>query len=173
MSNVFQVFQEQLKDKAEEAKKLFARDDRVTIYDLGVINSNITADSDSSSDDEDGHCITINYQEFCNLVKPYVDRIVNLTSRTLQIGNISENSIDKVILVGGSCRLRPVQDSLRQMYGNKVMVSNYPDECVARGALQAFSIEEARTGVVSGSRSFLSIMASQFMMITRIAKSSR
>ena len=78
-----------------------------------------------------------------------------------------------MILVGGSCRLRPVQDALRQMYDNKVIVSNYPDECVVYGTLRASSIEEARTGVVSGSRSFLSIMASQFMMITRIAKSSR
>ena len=170
MSNVFQVCQEQLKDKTEESMKLFAREDRVTIYNLGVINSNITVASDSSSDDD---YITINYQEFRDLVKPYVDRIVNLTSRTLQIGNIREDSIDKVILVGESCRLRPVQDALRQMYDNKVIVSNYPDECVVYGTLRASSIEEARTGVVSGSRSFLSIMASQFMMITRIAKSSR
>ena len=69
--------------------------------------------------------------------------------------------------------MRPVQDALRQMYDNNVMVSNLPDECVVYGTLRASSIEEARTGVVSGSRSFLSIMASQFMMFTRIAKSSR
>ena len=81
------------------------------------------------------------------MVKPYVDRIINLTIQTLRIGNISEDSIDKVILVGGSSRLRPVQEALRQKYGNKVMVSNNPEECVARGALRASKIEEKRTGV--------------------------
>ena len=118
---------------------------------MNVINSNITANgdssSDSSSDDEDRHCITVDYQEFRDMVKPYVDRIINLAIQTLRIGKISEDTIDKVILVGGSSRLRPVQEALRQRYGNKVMVSNNPEECVSRGALRASKIEEERTGV--------------------------
>ena len=151
-SKLYQVCSEQLKERVEEAKKLFARDNSVTINDLNVINSNITANGDSSSesssDDEDRHCITVSYQEFRDMVKPYVDRIINLTIQTLRIVNISEDSIDKVILVGGSSRLRPVQEALRQKYGNKVMVSNNPEECVARGAFRASKIEEKRTGVI-------------------------
>ena len=113
----------------------------------GNAGSSSDSDSDSDSDGNDGRNITVEFEEFNDLIKPYVERIVNLTTQALQIGNMSENEIDKVILVGGSSRLRSVQEALRRKYGNKVEVSNNPDECVARGALRASAYVRDRIGL--------------------------
>ena len=54
--------------------------------------------------------------------------------RTLKDAGISKDSIDRVILVGGSTRIPAVQDAVKKATGKEPFKGINPDECVAIGA---------------------------------------
>ena len=116
---------QRLKEAAEKAK-----------IDLsGVMSTNInlpfiTADASGPKHFD----TTLTRAKFDELTSDLVDRTMDPLNRTLKDAGISKDSIDRVILVGGSTRIPAVQDAVKKATGKEPFKGINPDECVAIGA---------------------------------------
>ncbi len=116
---------QRLKEAAEKAK-----------IDLsGVMSTNInlpfiTADASGPKHFD----TTLTRAKFDELTSDLVDRTMDPLGRTLKDAGISKDSIDRVILVGGSTRIPAVQDAVKKATGKEPFKGINPDECVAIGA---------------------------------------
>lgn len=72
--------------------------------------------------------------EYEPLIDTYVKQSMATVNEALQAAGISAGDIDVVLAVGGSSRTPLVQESLRQLFGNKIRGGLNPDEAVALGA---------------------------------------
>lgn len=110
---------QQLRLKAEEAKKAFA-------HQL-VFNEKIG----------DVWC-TIDRQTFEQLIAPKVNETIEACKNALQDAGLKVTDIDEVIMVGGSTRTALVKQKVAGFFGRPVHDDVNPDEVVALGAaLQA------------------------------------
>ncbi len=72
--------------------------------------------------------------KFEALISDLVEKTVTLTKRALADSGLTNDQIDKVILVGGSTRVPCVVDAVRKVSGKEPFKGINPDECVAIGA---------------------------------------
>ncbi|MDX2270473.1 MAG: molecular chaperone DnaK [Cyanobacteriota bacterium] len=73
--------------------------------------------------------------KFEDLARDLVDATIDPTEQAVSDASVSLDSIDKVILVGGSTRIPAIQEKLKQMFkGKSLDRSVNPDEAVALGA---------------------------------------
>lgn len=69
------------------------------------------------------------------VIRPVVSRMVRCVTECLIDAGLTHLDIDRVVLVGGSTRLRELRDSVTNMFGaSKIDVSHDPDTTVAVGA---------------------------------------
>jgi molecular chaperone DnaK len=90
-------------------------------------------------EDENGDTIDINItitrQEFEKLIRPFIQRSIDLIEDLLKEMNYDIKMIDKVLLVGGTSCIPLVKEMLVAKYGNdKIKVSKKPMLAVAEGA---------------------------------------
>jgi molecular chaperone HscA len=106
---------QQLRLKAEEAKKAFAYQ--------SLVNEKIG----------DIWC-TIDRNTFNELILPKVQQTIDCCRNALKDANLTINDIDEVVMVGGSTRTALVKKMVAEFFGREVHDDLNPDEVVALGA---------------------------------------
>lgn len=115
-----------LKAIAEAAKIELSQYDKVTleVEDIGK--------------DDDGNevYISINLarKDFEELIKPQVDKTVDLAKKTLKDSGVPSSSISKIVLVGGPTQIPFIRETLEKEFKLKIDNSIDPLTVVARGA---------------------------------------
>lgn len=110
---------QELRLKAEEAKKLLSSEDNYASH-IG------------------DRTLEINRVEFEELIKPLVQRTIDSCGKALKDAELSVDDIQHVVMVGGSTRVPLVKQSVSAYFGKEVFDDLDPDEVVAKGAaLQA------------------------------------
>ena len=94
---------------------------------------------DNILEDENGDLIdidiSISKKEFETLVKPFIERTIELIDKLLIETGYDISMIDNILLVGGTSSIPLLQEMLRKKYGaNKVKVSERPMLAIAEGA---------------------------------------
>lgn len=95
--------------------------------------------SDLASDSDDDHpydlTLTICLDQWITIVEPVLDRAVKPVLQVLQDSKIDRDEIEQIVLVGGSTRLRAIQERLVKLFPGKTLNKSInPDEAVAYGA---------------------------------------
>ncbi len=106
---------QQLRLKAEEAKKAFAHQ--------SLFNEKIG----------DIWC-TIDRTTFQDLIMPKVEQTITACANALKDAGLTTQDIDEVIMVGGSTRTALVKNKVAEFFGRTVHDDVNPDEVVALGA---------------------------------------
>ncbi|MCY7291412.1 MAG: Hsp70 family protein, partial [Ferruginibacter sp.] len=104
-----------LRLKAEEAKKYLSSNEKFS----SAVN---------------GKEITIDKNEFNQLVKPLIDKTINSCKKAMKDAGLAKNGIDEIIMVGGSTRVPLVNEMVSSYFGKPVNNSVNADEVVALGA---------------------------------------
>lgn len=77
---------------------------------------------------------TINKAKFEQLITPIVDKLISCAKQAVEAANISNDELDGILLVGGSCRIPLVQERLTKEFGVQLIKSSNLDLAVAEGA---------------------------------------
>ena len=86
--------------------------------------------------------LDLSYQRFYELCQPLLVRIKAVLDRALMDARNSQVSSDNFVLVGGTSKLRLVQDFLSFCINQEVEVSGDPDKMIARGCALLAGIKE-------------------------------
>lgn len=108
--------------KCEEAKCAFEDEDVVRIF----LNKYGAMGAVSESMD---------YDAFAEMVEPAVNQAVECLLKTISKAGLNKANIDRILCVGGSSRLRPLQDKLNEIFGKDMIL--YPEKVmwdIAKGA---------------------------------------
>jgi molecular chaperone DnaK len=110
-----------LRIRSERAKRSLSEDDIATI---SINNYGIY-----------GACReTLDYDFFSVIIDPIIEEAINCLDKTIIESGIPIGNIDRIVMVGGSSNLRPLQERLDSKYGDKLY---FPEETmwnVAQGA---------------------------------------
>lgn len=126
-----------LKSDVENAKKTLSQSTSATIF-----VSNYLEDADGEPIDD----ITISRDTFESLIRPLVQRTIDLIEELLTKTNLSANDLSNILLVGGSSCIPLVKRMLIEKYGEKkVLSSEKPMLAIAHGAaVLAASIDTSK-----------------------------
>jgi molecular chaperone DnaK len=125
---------QRLKDAAEQAKKDLSSAQETTI-NLPFL----TADASGPKHLQK----SLSRSKFEQMIRPIVDRTMEPVRKALDDAKRKPNSVDEVILVGGSTRIPLVQETVKKFFGKDPHKGVNPDEVVAIGAA-------VQAGVLSG-----------------------
>ena len=121
------AFQGEFKNEIEGAKKALSQSDSVTIsiYD--------------QLEDEDGNPVdievTLKREQFENMIRPLVQRTLDLIDELLEKTAYPIDTIDNILLVGGSSCIPLVREMLIEKYGkDKILSSEKPMLAIGEGA---------------------------------------
>lgn len=78
--------------------------------------------------------ISLSRAKFEEMTRDLLERVIEPTRRALKDSGLSQQEIDKVLLVGGSTRMPAVQRKIKEIIGQDPTKGINPDECVAYGA---------------------------------------
>jgi len=74
-------------------------------------------------------------EDFNNLTNHKLEEAINLCHDTIKkAAELGHPSFDRILLVGGSTRMKQVQDRLKEVFPNAPIEFHEPDEAVAKGA---------------------------------------
>lgn len=93
----------------------------------------------------------ITREQFDEMTSALVDRTVFIMNSVLEDSGLSWERIDRILLVGGSTRIKSIQESIEKASGKKPSSEINPDEAVAIGAAIQACILEASTGNIPAS----------------------
>lgn len=113
------TLEQDLRDKAEIAKKTLSSRDKTSIF-LSAGGKNIS--------------VTLTLEQFNQITEPLFKRTGSIMQFVLENANMTWSNIDKVLLVGGSTRMKAVPELVEQITGKKPSMEVHPDEVVAMGA---------------------------------------
>lgn len=121
------AFQGEFKNEIESAKKTLSQAESATISVFDYLET------------EDGEPIdieiTVTRQEFNNMIRPLVQRTIDLIEELLVKTAYPIETIDNILLVGGSSCIPLVREMLCEKYGkDKILSSEKPMLAVAEGA---------------------------------------
>ncbi len=116
---------QRLKDAAEAAKKELSTRKETTIH-----LPYITADASGPKHLEQ----KLTRAKFEQLIADFLERTIRVVDSTLQVANATSETIDQVVLVGGSTRIPRVQELIASRVPGKINKEINPDEVVAAGA---------------------------------------
>ena len=86
---------------------------------------------------------TLSRQTMENLLRPYIQKTIDICDKLIAKCNKTINDIDDIVLVGGSTRLNIVHEMLTKHFNKNLLKTINPDECVAYGATKyAYSITQ-------------------------------
>jgi molecular chaperone HscA len=75
------------------------------------------------------------------IAKPYIDSTLQICAQAINDAKLSTSEIDGVVLVGGSTKMAPVKDAVRDFFQKEPLTNLDPDLVVAYGAaLQAHQL---------------------------------
>ena len=115
-----------LKYLAENAKIYLSQDEKTVIEIEGI------------GEDENGEeiylSIDFSRDDFEKLIKPFVDRTIELTKETLKESGIKNNLVGKIVLVGGPTQIPYIRERLMKDLKIKIDSSVDPLTIVTKGA---------------------------------------
>lgn len=116
---------QRVKEEAEKAKKELS----------SAMSTNINLPFIAVGKDEPKHMdITLTRAKFDELTYDLVERTVIPVKNALNDAGVLASELEKILLVGGSTRIKAVQEKVKQITGKEPNKSLNPDECVALGA---------------------------------------
>ena len=116
---------QRLKEAAEKAKIDLSATPKTTIS-LPFITADATGPKHLEMD--------LTRAKFDDITSDLVNKTLTCTTKAMQDAKLSNNDIDKVILVGGSTRIPAVVEAIKNHTGKEPFKGINPDECVAIGA---------------------------------------
>jgi molecular chaperone DnaK len=126
------VLEQDLRDKSEIAKKTLSTREKTSIF-ISAGGKNLSID--------------LTREQFESLTAPLLNRTATIMEFVLEDSGLKWNDIDKILLVGGSTRMKAVPSVIEKDTGKKPSTEVHPDEVVALGAaLQAFLIQMKKVG---------------------------
>ena len=78
---------------------------------------------------------SVEYDYFSLLIEQDIENAVNCLNRAIQKAGLNSSSLDRILCVGGSSKLRPLREKLESIYGEDMLL--YPDRVmwdIAKGA---------------------------------------
>ncbi len=78
--------------------------------------------------------LSLSRAKFEELTRDLLEKVIEPTRRALKDSGLSQQEINKVLLVGGSTRMPAVQKKIKEIIGQDPTKGINPDECVAYGA---------------------------------------
>lgn len=88
-----------------------------------------------------GAKVTISKADFLELVKPIVERTLNLVEKVISDSKVNRAQIRQIILVGGATKMPVISELLKGRFGYEILDFIDPEEVVAKGAaLQAYNL---------------------------------
>lgn len=116
---------QRVKEEAEKAKKELS----------SAMSTNINLLFIAVGKDGPKHMdITLTRAKFDELTYDLVERTVIPVKNALNDAGVLASELEKILLVGGSTRIKAVQEKVKQITGKEPNKSLNPDECVALGA---------------------------------------
>ena len=123
------TLEQDLRDKVEIAKKTLSSRDRTKVF-LSAGGKNIP--------------ITLTLEKFQELTQTLIDTTGDIMELVLEEANLAWNGITKILLVGGSTRMKSVPALIERLSSQKPSQEVHPDEAVAMGAaIQAGLLQTA------------------------------
>ncbi len=116
---------QRLKEAAEKAKKELST---ATTTNINLPFITATQDGPKHLD------MNLTRAKFDELTHDLIERTAVPVQNALRDGGVTTSELGKVLLVGGSTRMRAAQEKVKQMTGKEPNKSLNPDECVAIGA---------------------------------------
>ena len=116
---------QRLKEAAEKAKKELSS---ATTTNINLPFISMNANGPLHFD------MNLTRAKFDELTSDLVEKTAIPVQNALRDAGLTASEIGQVLLVGGSTRIRAVQDKVRQLTGKEPSKSLNPDECVAIGA---------------------------------------
>ena len=114
--------QDQLLSKCEKAKCDFDDEDVVSLSINRYGSYGAVRDS-------------VEYDYFSLLIEQDIDNAVNCLKSAIQKAGLNTGSLDRILCVGGSSKLRPLREKLKSIFGEDMLL--YPDKVmwdIAKGA---------------------------------------
>ena len=121
------AFQGEFKKEVEDAKKTLSQSESATIQIFDILE---TEEGDPVDVD-----VTITRDKFESMIQPLVQRTIDLIDELLEKTAYPIDSIDNILLVGGSSCIPLVRKMLTDKYGKeKILSSEKPMLAIAEGA---------------------------------------
>lgn len=76
----------------------------------------------------------LNCATFEKIIRPFVDRLLKCSRESLNKSKLDANELNGILLIGGSCRIPLIQESLEKEFNVKLIKSSNLDLAVAEGA---------------------------------------
>lgn len=111
--------QQDLRDKAEIAKKTLSSRDKTKIF--------ISSSGKSAS-------VSFTREDFEKITEDLLKRTQTLMEMTIEDAKMTWSDIDKILLVGGSTRMKAVSELIQSVSSQKASAELHADEVVAMGA---------------------------------------
>jgi F-box protein 11 len=73
-------------------------------------------------------------QQFNVMIKPFVEQSMEICRHLIQKANLTWEQIDRVLLVGGSCRIPYVRETIERELGRSAVWADDPELAVCQGA---------------------------------------
>lgn len=113
------MLEQDLREKAEIAKKTLSARNRTTVFlSAGGVNASIE----------------LTREKFEQITRHLVRQTEKIMQFVLEDANLEWKDIDRVLLVGGSTRMKSIPESIERLTGIKPSTDVNPDEVVAMGA---------------------------------------
>lgn len=98
------------------------------------IKESLTTNIEWSGEFIDKQFCSINRQAFNELIRPLVEKTIDLFKGALRDAEVDIDDLKETILVGGATRIPLIQDALSKFIGKQPLSAINPDEIVAIGA---------------------------------------
>ena len=107
--------------KTEDAKRKFSDVDSLNIAmvnygDFGIVNEKM------------------DYATFCDIVQPEIEMAMDCLKDAIDQSKVGRGNIDRILMVGGTSKLKPLITQMRAEYGDLLFVPESPDWDVGHGA---------------------------------------
>jgi molecular chaperone DnaK len=125
------TLQQDLRDKAEIAKKTLSSRDKTNVF-LSAGGKNVS--------------ITLTLTEFEQFTQSILKKTASIMEFVLEDAELRWEDIDKILLVGGSTRMKAVPALVEKVTGKKPSMEVHPDEVVAMGAALQGTLLQIKEG---------------------------
>jgi molecular chaperone DnaK len=125
------TLEQDLRDKAEIAKKTLSSREKTNVF-LSAIGKNAS--------------IPLTRNQFEELTKPLLNRTASIMEFVLEDAGLQWKDIDKILLVGGSTRMKAVPELIEKVTGKKPSMEVHPDEVVSLGAAIQAALLQVKEG---------------------------
>jgi molecular chaperone DnaK len=80
-------------------------------------------------------CMEFTRDDFEDMIRPLIDRTIQLTRQAIEDANLTPDQIDHVLIAGNSSRIPAIQSAIEEFFGrDKVLRNVHPKHSVALGA---------------------------------------